>query len=266
MFLLNSTAISATVPHAVLFRKSSWSDCYRLVSNIRGLGIRPKILWRRHNHVQSRVTVPRNVFTKRVRSPMGHTPHKTSKRPLQSRIPDLQHIESIERKLTYDDRPRASGSSVHTPSPNWTDKEDEALTKFVLLSTLGDKWPASKGKIWDGASTFLMNMCGTKRTSMLSILSSVCVCACVCVRCVCVCVCVQCVCVCVCVHAVCVCVCVCGVCVCVCVVCVCVCVCECVCVCAVCVVCVCVCVCVCGVCVCVCVSVCVVCVCVCVYV
>ena len=37
VFLLNSTAISATVPHSVLFHKSLWSDCYRLIPNIRGL-------------------------------------------------------------------------------------------------------------------------------------------------------------------------------------------------------------------------------------
>ena len=47
----------------------------------------------------------------------------------------------------------------------WTHKEDDTLTGFVLL-VANDKWPSTKSpKLWEKASEFLQNICGTNRTS-----------------------------------------------------------------------------------------------------
>ena len=43
--------------------------------------------------------------------------------------------------------------------------EDESLTGFVLL-VANDEWPSTKSpKLWEKASEFLQNICGSNRTS-----------------------------------------------------------------------------------------------------
>ena len=63
-----------------------------------------------------------------------------------------------KRKLTY------GSQSLYTPPANWTDDEDKQLTQFVLLNSLGDKWPTLKSNnFWEGASDFLARTCGSCR-------------------------------------------------------------------------------------------------------
>ena len=68
-----------------------------------------------------------------------------------------------ERDTTIARRP------LFNPPNPWIDKEDEALTSFILIRNVADdKWPSVKSaKFWEGASTFIQNMCGTVRTSKM---------------------------------------------------------------------------------------------------
>ena len=90
---------------------------------------------------------------KRARSsPTGKTPKQVIKRPAGSR-----------RKLTY-----VETSHLYPPPAKWTDADDEQLTQFNLLNSLGDSWPATKSsKFWEQAARFLYNTCGSRRTSKL---------------------------------------------------------------------------------------------------
>lgn len=47
--------------------------------------------------------------------------------------------------------------------------EERALIEFILLSTDGKAWPASKSdKMWESAATFVSNRCGLPlRTGLL---------------------------------------------------------------------------------------------------
>ena len=90
-------------------------------------------------------------------SPTGQTPRQASKR-------SSHPARTSKRKLTYGATTQTR--SLYLQIAKWTTDEDEALTKFVLFSSMGDKWPVSKSvKLWEGAATFLFNTCGTKRTS-----------------------------------------------------------------------------------------------------
>ena len=78
-------------------------------------------------------------------SPSGKTPVRPSKRLYTA-------AETTRRPL-------------YIPSTPWTGKEDESLTGFVLL-VANDEWPSTKSpKLWEKASEFLQNICGTNRTS-----------------------------------------------------------------------------------------------------
>ena len=88
--------------------------------------------------------------SKRIRSsPTRKTPRQPSKRSLNT--------------SSFCEGP----SSLFTPTAKWTDHEDKALVQFLLFT--GNEWPTTKStKLWEGASTFLYNLCGTRQTSELN--------------------------------------------------------------------------------------------------
>jgi hypothetical protein len=85
-------------------------------------------------------------------SPSGKTPVRPTKR-----LNDTENSPSLDKTR----RP------LYIPSNSWTDKEDESLTTFILISNIANnEWPSTKSpKLWDGAATFIRNMCRTTRTS-----------------------------------------------------------------------------------------------------
>ncbi len=107
------------------------------------------------------MSTPISTPRKRVRgSPTGNTPLQ-----LQKRSSSTRRTSILKRKLTYPGQGSRS-RSMYTPAATWTPEEDKALVKYVLLFGSFDKWPATKlTKYWEGASRFVIDNCGSRRTS-----------------------------------------------------------------------------------------------------
>ena len=107
---------------------------------------------------------------KRARgSPTGKTPMQIQKKASGGRCRPTSDRCSPKRKLTYstDTRSREPSRSLYTPVTPWTTEEDKSLVKFVLLYGSADKWPSTKlTTYWEGASRFVLDSDGGKRTSM----------------------------------------------------------------------------------------------------
>ena len=95
---------------------------------------------------------------KRIYSLTGLTAQKPKSKRRETNKDVRDSAREPRKKLTY--------QSIITPSINWSEEEDSALTQFVLLSSVGHCWPITKcPKLWEGASKFLHNTRGTARTS-----------------------------------------------------------------------------------------------------
>ena len=129
----------------------------------------------RSTEQRSRIPLLTRTPTERLSLQRSKTPlrdtslTRTPTRRVTQQTSNVQHasrrfgceVLSSKKKLMY--------TSIQSKNVvQWTEEEDEALTHFILLSTSGKVWPATKNsKLWEGASTFLHNLCGTVRTSKL---------------------------------------------------------------------------------------------------
>ena len=114
-------------------------------------------LWQKEYPTSSVPRTEKNTW----QSP-GLTPNQPSKRPTARRqltnrpsqrpTARRQLIPSCGRDLSY--------------GTKWSIEDKLALTNFVLLHGDGTKWIYSKKpSIWEAASEFVKNLCGTSRTS-----------------------------------------------------------------------------------------------------
>lgn len=127
------------------------------------------------------MTGRRRLPDKRVRgTPTGTTPSQPSKRR-----PRSVGQATSRRKLTYGTGNEAEGvkptvTSVLTSpkstleravlsassADGWSEAEEMALTEFLLLYGDGSRWISTKQiRFWESASKFLLQRCGSKRTS-----------------------------------------------------------------------------------------------------
>ena len=111
---------------------------------------------------------------KRVRgTPTGTTPIQPSKRRSVKLV-------SSRRKLSYGTGNGAEASVLPTSSQccleravviassadGWTKAEESALTQFILFHGDGSRWVSTmQVRFWEGASKFIFQQCGSKRTS-----------------------------------------------------------------------------------------------------
>ena len=103
---------------------------------------------------------------KRVQStPTGTTPNQSSKRRSVKLV-------SSRRKLSYEALPTSSERDLEravviaSSADGWSKAEEIALTEFILLNGDGSRWISTKQvRFWEGASKFIFQRCGSKRTS-----------------------------------------------------------------------------------------------------
>lgn len=131
-----------------------------------------------------RMSGRRHLPDKRVRgTPTGSTPNQPSKRLVRS-----VGQASSRRKLTYGVADKGGGvqpavtswPTSSKPKPKravltassadgWSEAEEMALTEFLLLYGDGSRWMSTKQvRFWESASKFLLQRCGSKRTSKLT--------------------------------------------------------------------------------------------------
>lgn len=86
-------------------------------------------------------------------TPTGHTPKQPPKRQATG-------VSEARRQLI------SHGLLWHSSSIPWSLEDKYAIVQFILLHGDGKNWIYSKKpSIWEAASKFLGDMCGTRKTS-----------------------------------------------------------------------------------------------------
>ena len=77
-----------------------------------------------------------------------------------SRIPKpCEHPLKGRKKLSFDEEVVGSVPPMSVPG-SWSEEEEKALVEFIMLSTDGKSWPATKSeRFWNSAADFVSQRC-----------------------------------------------------------------------------------------------------------
>ena len=128
------------------------------------------------SRIPKRVSPARSAAVTIASASISKTPTSTEPRHCGtsfSRIPmPCEHPLKGRKKLSFGEEVVGSVPPVSVPH-SWSEEEEKALVEFVVLSTNGKSWPATKSeRFWDSAATFVSQRCCVHhRTGKLSLVT-----------------------------------------------------------------------------------------------